>query len=186
MDESEEHRKASWAKFKKVHDAYEAAKGRPEPFVIAMVEKCMLGSTAMQWAVRFAGVGAWERRRTPQMAEWLRAVWQGILQTIIIENTNRERRDKEVRGSTNKSYNKFGRWARPIDTAVLKKFERKEIVVKTYAPRHRSTSTWTPSSWLGMGRMGLAIRCPSSGSLARWIGTHGRTQAYWTPTPTSS
>ena len=131
--EDHEKQQASLEKFKKLYSAYDAAKQRAEPCVKAMVHKCLFGSTAIRWAVRFAEAAQWQRP-SPQLDEWLEACWHSIGQTIIIENVNRELRDQEQRGSTAKTFRKFDKWARPVDKTVLQTFQRAEIDATSCGP----------------------------------------------------
>ena len=64
--EDHEKQQASLEKFKKLYSAYDAAKQRAEPCVKAMVHKCLFGSTAIRWAVRFAEAAQWQRP-SPQL-----------------------------------------------------------------------------------------------------------------------
>lgn len=126
-------RKHTFAKFQKIVEAYNTAKGRGEQIIVDMTKRSPLGTTAMRWATIFAEAGKFETITT-QMQELLDAIWKSLNQTIIIENANKELRDKETRSSVSKAYCKYDKWAAPIDAKLFASFQRIEIGVKGCAP----------------------------------------------------
>lgn len=128
-----EKRDITWKKFQALVAAYRAALARQEPEVKAMVARCQLSTTALQWATKFAEATSWDSIST-QMQEWLDTIFSSICQTLVLESTNRELRDKEQRGSTSKNFNKFDKWSRAVDTRILEKWGRQEIQALSCAP----------------------------------------------------
>lgn len=123
----------SLKKFQQLTAAYRAASARPEAEVVAILARSQLGTTVLQWAMKFAEATSWASV-SPQLQELLDTIFLSIGQTIILENDNKELRDKEQRGSTSKSYGKFDKWSRPVDQCLLEKFSRKEVQISTCAP----------------------------------------------------
>ena len=99
----------SLKKFQQLTAAYRAASARPEAEVGAILARSQLGTTVPQWAIKFAEATSWASV-SPQLQELLDTIFLSIGQTIILENDNKELRDKEQRGSTSKSYGKFDKW----------------------------------------------------------------------------
>lgn len=119
----------TWQNFRKLSEVYSAAILRTEHEIRLILEKSQLGTTAMQWAMKFGRATNWEHINE-QMQEWLDTVWGSVLQTMLLENANKELRDKEQRGSTSKSYNRFDKWSRGVDLRLLEKFGRREVEVQ--------------------------------------------------------
>lgn len=116
----------SFSKLKSFYEGYMAASVRKEEVVKHMVARSLFGTTAIRLACLFAQSGRWQHV-TQQLKVWLHTVFKSIGQTVVLENANKELRDREQRGSTGKSFNKFDKWACPVDLKLLEKFGRREV-----------------------------------------------------------
>lgn len=132
LDEDREQSVASLQRFKLVVEAFRAAQARQEPAVRELVSRSQLSSAAMELVMRYAGAASFTMG--PQLVEWLRAAFHGILQSIISENCNKELRDCETRRGPSKSLGKMEKWNAPVDSQLLSKFKREEISIVASAP----------------------------------------------------
>jgi hypothetical protein len=117
---------ASIALFKRYYDAFSFAQRLGNPDIAAMVKRSALNSTPMQWAILFAKAGRWTTL-TKQMEEFLGAISDGMMQTIINELANKEVRNHEQRGASSRSFGSYEKWAIPHEARLLEKFGRDEV-----------------------------------------------------------
>lgn len=123
---------ATWQTFRELVEAFEVASARSEDKTCQMVASSPLGASVMQFAVRFAKAGQW-KEITDQFKQLLGALFQGLGQTKIVEDSIKELRDKEQRTAPSKQLAHFCEWQTSVDAKLLEKYGRSEVEASSAA-----------------------------------------------------
>ena len=113
--------------------AFEQAETKTDPTTKSIVSASPLRTTPMRWAAKFAGAGGFQEM-TPQLVELLTAMFEGIGQTKICEDSIQTLRDCETRNCPSKNLAHFTQWQSLVSAKVIGKFGREEVTVSTSAP----------------------------------------------------
>jgi hypothetical protein len=116
----------TWQTFKELVEAFEVAGTKTQEKTCQIVASSPLGSTVMQFAVKFAKAGQWERV-TGQLMQLLEALFKGFGQTKVVEDSIKELRDKEQRVAPSKQLAHFMEWQTCVDAKLLEKYGRDEV-----------------------------------------------------------
>ena len=107
-------------------EAFEAAGTKGQEKLCQIVASSPLGASVMQFAVKFAKAGRWERV-TGQLQQLLEALLTGFGQTKVVEDSIKELRGKGQRVASSKQLAHFCEWQTSVDAKLLEKYGRDEV-----------------------------------------------------------
>lgn len=102
-----------------------------------MVGRSPLATTPLKWVLRFAEACQWQTP-SPQFRAFLEAMFMGINQTKIVEDSMGVLRDAETRDSPSKKIAHFAEWQSTVGAKLLDSFGRGEVEPCTAAPLDRA------------------------------------------------
>lgn len=126
----------SMAFFRKVAEAWAAAKIRKGTKLQGIVDRSPLQTTPVQWCLKFAEASEWQVP-TPQFKAFLSAMFCGIGQTKIVEDSIGVLRDTETRAAPSKQIAHFNEWHSVVAAGLLSKYDREEVKLLTGATEDR-------------------------------------------------
>lgn len=118
--------------------AFEAARGRPEPRIRAIVQSSPMQCVVPRLAVLFGRAADWTAV-IGQMKALVRAIFYGPSQTKVIEDTIQKLRDHDCRDGASKTMAMFQAWTSPMDAKVLQTYG--------FAELEPTINCVVPSSW---------------------------------------
>eukprot|EP00971_Amphidinium_carterae_P293186 5820975-Amphidinium_carterae.1 len=109
--------------FKQMNEAYKEACTIALPAVQILVARCALSSPVYKLFMMLLEAGSFEVI-TPQAQEALHAIFKGLGQTKIVEDSLKDLREKETRYSNNKSLQHFFEWHSTVSSCLLEQYRR--------------------------------------------------------------
>jgi hypothetical protein len=122
---------AALADLKEAWAAFVSARKVMAPSVQNLVARCSLQGRAMADMARWARQANYERK--PCIVDRVRRLFSGPLCDKMIEDANKQLREDETRGSTNKELKAYAAWESPINGRVLESYGRQEIDADNHA-----------------------------------------------------